>query len=551
MKIYLRKFSSLASLLILVGCAAAPCSDKSCSSQPAAPKQDDGCVARFDEGRWLVERYPSKALAVSDNIEWLKSGRVPEYAIANVVKWLELKGQDMSEYRRKHTVPCDPPMKMFAKDFRLGYMLDISRSKVPTLEMLKTIVDVLAAAGFSEFQLYTENTFAYKGHEEAWRDWSPVTPEDVRTLDAYAWAKGIKLIANQNSFGHLEKWLMHAKYRDLLAETPNGYRVENPKLYNPNPCAICPTDQKSLDFLADLYDQLLPNFSHSSEINVGCDEVWDIFDRNGRSAKVAAEIGVPNLYMKHLKNVNSLVAKRGKRMAFWADMVLRDPELISQIPSGVNALQWGYASERSTVGYTCEFEGRCQALQRRGISYTVCPSTVTFKGPFFDMPEAFGNIKLAVESAAKFGAEGLLLTEWGDGGHANAFLSSLVQIVYTGLRCRNKPYDEASVIAKVNEIADAKIGASLIALWSTRATSRAKPDLVAVRKALDQARSESGTAPGWVRNGLAMTDLHLRVAEARAANKPLPEGLRESYRRLWLEANRPGGFEYSVKSLKY
>ena len=551
MKMLLKKSSSLAALLFLAGCAVAPSQEKTTDVPQPAPEQNDGCVARFDEGRWLVERYPSKALVVKDNIEWLKSGRVPGYAVANVVKWLELKGEDMSEFRRTHTVAAEPPMKPFAKDFRLGYMLDISRSKVPTLEMLKTMVDVLAAAGFAEFQLYTENTFAYKGHEEAWRDWSPVTPEDVRALDAYAWEKGVKLIANQNSFGHLEKWLMHAKYRDLLAETPNGYRVEHPKLYNPNPCAICPTDPKSLEFLADLYDQLLPNFSHSTEINVGCDEVWDIFDRNGRSAKVAAEIGVPNLYMKHLLNVNSLVAKRGKRMAFWADMVLRDPELIAKLPAGVNALQWGYGSERSTAGYTAEFEGRCQALRRRGISYTVCPSTLTYKGALFDLPEAFGNIRIAAESAAKFGAEGLLLTEWGDGGHANAFLSSLVQIVYTGLLCRNKPHDEASVIAKVNEIADAKIGASLVALWSTRPACREKPDLAAARRALDAARRESGTAPGWVRNGLATTDLHLRVAEARAANKPLPEGLRDSYRRLWLEANRPGGFEFSAKSLKY
>lgn len=536
---------------LVAGCAAAPSADKAPAARPVKPAAKESCQPRFDAGRLLIERYPSKRLLVEDNLEWLRAGRVPEYAQANVVKWLELKGQDMSEYRRTHKVPAEPPMKPFAKDFRLGYMLDISRCKVPTLDTLKIYVDILSAAGFSEFQLYTEHTFAYRNHETAWRGWSPVTAEDVRALDAYAWSKGVRLVPNQNSFGHLEKWLRHGRYRDTLAETPNGYKVEHPPLNNPNPCAICPTDPKSLEFLGALYDELLPNFAHSDEINVGCDEVWDIFDRNGRSAAVAAKIGVPNLYMKHLLNVRSLVKQRGKRMAFWADMVLRDPELLDRVPKDVNALQWGYGSEHETPGYTCEFEGRCIALSRRGIPYTVCPSTISYMGPLMDIRRAFGNIRIAAESAAKFGAEGLLLTEWGDGGHPNALVASVAQIVYAGLLCRNKPADEADVVAKVNEIVDAEIGAPLIALWSTRREGRGQPDLVKMRTALDSARRGSGTAPGWVRNGLAVQDMHLRVAEARKAGKPLPEGLRETYRRLWLEANRPGGFDESIRQLKY
>lgn len=69
-------------------------------------------------------------------------------------------------------VPLGPPL-MSRKVHRLGYMLDISRDKVPTLETLKTIAALLGRLGFDEFQLYTEHTFAYEGHKVAWENWTP------------------------------------------------------------------------------------------------------------------------------------------------------------------------------------------------------------------------------------------------------------------------------------------------------------------------------------------------------------------------------------------
>ena len=40
----------------------------------------------------------------------------------------------------------------------LGYMLDMSRDKVPTMQSLYRMVDVLAVPGYDQFQLYGEHT---------------------------------------------------------------------------------------------------------------------------------------------------------------------------------------------------------------------------------------------------------------------------------------------------------------------------------------------------------------------------------------------------------
>ena len=102
-----------------------------------------------------------------------------------------------------------------------AYMLDISRDRVPTMETLKLIVDILARYRYNQLQLYTEHTFQYEGHEEVWEDSSPMTPREIAKLQAYCQVQGVELVPNQNSFGHMERWLVHPKYNSL-ARFPKG-----------------------------------------------------------------------------------------------------------------------------------------------------------------------------------------------------------------------------------------------------------------------------------------------------------------------------------------
>ena len=66
------------------------------------------CVAgltraeRFDYGRLLVEEGPGKGLKIEDNVRWLEEGKVPDYAVANVIKWLSLKGVDVAKSHARY-----------------------------------------------------------------------------------------------------------------------------------------------------------------------------------------------------------------------------------------------------------------------------------------------------------------------------------------------------------------------------------------------------------------------------------------------------------------
>src|SRR3989304_4735960 len=102
-----------------------------------------------------------------------------------------------------------------------GVLLDVSRDKVPTMETLFDLVDLLASWKINQVQLYMEHTFAYRGHEVVWQHASPLTGDEIEALDTFCGNRYVGLVPNQNSLGHMHRWLIHEPYR-RLAECPEG-----------------------------------------------------------------------------------------------------------------------------------------------------------------------------------------------------------------------------------------------------------------------------------------------------------------------------------------
>ena len=85
---------------------------------------------------------------------------------------------------------------------RRGFMLDVSRCKVPTMESLYQLIDLLASVHINELQLYIEHTFSFKDHQVIWNESSPFTSEEIQEIDQYCKERFIELVPNLNSFGH-------------------------------------------------------------------------------------------------------------------------------------------------------------------------------------------------------------------------------------------------------------------------------------------------------------------------------------------------------------
>ena len=165
-----------------------------------------------------------------------------------------------------------------------GVMLDISRDKVVTMETLYVLVEMLASWKMNYLQLYMEHSFAYSQHETVWKEASPFTGQEILELEHFCKQHHVELVANQNSFGHMERWLKHPEYKHL-AECPDGF-IGNfgDHLGERRPAtSLNPLDPASIALIDGLYSELLPHFT-SSTLNVGGDEPWEMGQCQSRAA---------------------------------------------------------------------------------------------------------------------------------------------------------------------------------------------------------------------------------------------------------------------------
>jgi len=468
-----------------------------------------------------------------------------------------------------------------------GVMLDISRDKVPTMGTLFELVDLLASWKINQLQLYTEHTFAYAGHEEVWRGSSPMTGPQIRALDTYCRDRFVELVPNQNSFGHMERWLKHPRYLPLAeasdgAQTPWGFRWEGP-------FGLCPTDPLCLELLDDLYGQLLPHFS-SRLFNVGCDETFDL--GQGRSKMQCQARGVERVYLDFLSAIRRLVSAHGRRMMFWGDIILNHPELIRHLPHDVIALCWGYEA-------TSDLDESARRFAQAGVPFYVCPGTSSWLSISGRTDNMLANQQSAAQAGIKHGAIGYLNTDWGDHGHLQ-----YLPISFPGLAAgaamswclqSNPAGPTLAAALDVHAFADAaavmgrlalnlgnvyqavgKLLSNRSALFSILVPSSAHGDpmegitvdgLAAAETAIDAAISNLGAARMKRTDAALIADEFANAAQmlkyacrrGRAALDPaagqpaeLADQLQrivQSHHRCWLARNRPGGLGDSTNRL--
>ena len=458
-----------------------------------------------------------------------------------------------------------------------GFMLDVSRCKVPTQAELLDLIRALGQLRVNQLQLYVEHTFAFAGHEEAWQEASPLTPAEIRALDAACADVGIELVPNLNTFGHMERWLRHPRYR-ALAECPQGWIHPLTGQFKEFPGTLKP-DGASLDFVAGLLDDYLPCF-RSRQVNLGGDEPWEL--GQGHSKEAVAARGKHRVYLEHLRRLCALATARGRTPQFWGDILLEDLALAQEAPLDATPVVWGY-----DAGHP--FAAQCGRLQELGRTYLVAPGTSAWQSFTGRLDNALANQAEAVAAAERHGARGVLVTTWGDNGThqpwptawlplaaglAQAWSRVANQTPDASAACRvlgNLPAADAQAAAAAlthlgrldNQIAKANRNKSLSWDFLT-APPAALAGFVAGVTAEDIAHSLAYLEEGAelvasirderVRDELAVGLELARAGLRRAAGQPIAgpaaRDLQARFETAWLRRARRGGLAESVAGLR-
>ena len=287
-------------------------------------------------------------------------------------------------------------------DFRRrGIYHDCSRGKVPKVKTLKELVERLGRWKINELQLYVENVFTFKKHPDIGKGYSPFTSGQIASLQKHCKKHHIRLVGSLASFGHFEKILSLPQYTGL--GEMGGFRGF------PGGTTLCPTDRDSIRLVDELYSEFVPLFE-AKDFNVCCDETWEL--GKGRSKRKADRVGVGRVYLDFLLKIHRLCAKYGKRMNVWADIVLKHPELLKELPKDIVLLNWEYEQDGANIGRTRE-------IANSGMEVVVCPGTSGWLTHGSRMGNSMDNVAKFAKEGRKYGGEGLLNTDWGDQGHRN------------------------------------------------------------------------------------------------------------------------------------
>ncbi len=454
-----------------------------------------------------------------------------------------------------------------------GAMLDISRDRVPTMGTLFSMVDSLSEMKLNHLQLYTEHTFAYVGHEDVWRFASPMTPGEMRALDAYCKVRGVELCANQNCLGHMERWLKHPAYAQL-GEMDRPY-IRDSGWYN-EPNTIDATNPASLALIEDLLGQLVPTCS-GRYVNIGCDEPSDL--GFGRSRRACEEKGLLKVYGAHVSRVARVVSDMGRRPQFWADPDFGNKKSdLPELPKDLIALVWGYEANM-------DFEKRTSSIVESGYEAWVAPGANGWNSFTGRTAVRRSNLSLAADTF-KLGTRGFLNTEWGDLGHRQQWPVSLLGLAEGAFAAWTGRAPVSAKAAGLHLFGSQATGEFLEALGlvddhvrtgnsnsSFRETTQSffdkegPGDIKQWRKAkelLDALRESQPSGPSLLARECRHAFETVEWAVDRAVVRRSPKhdrkdrielakrivNLIHDYKGLWLARSRPGGLSDSVERYK-
>lgn len=288
-----------------------------------------------------------------------------------------------------------------------GYMLDVSRGRVPRIETLKKRIRLLAALKINHLQLYTEHTFEFAFDPDIAAGGDALTAADIRELDDYCHAHFMELTPCLTCFGHMGKILSLPAYRALAeVEFPAAswetatwrQRLRGATLYSRDP--------SSRNLLERMLEEYLPLF-RSARFNLCGDETYDLGKRNPH----AMPDELARQYTDHLHTIHSIASRHHKTLMMWGDVLLQHPASISDVPEGAEILDWAYFPSN-------RFD-KCQTFLQQKLPTIVCPSVRGFGTVFNTTSEAQTVMAAYATIGHASGARGMLNTDWGDYGHVN------------------------------------------------------------------------------------------------------------------------------------
>lgn len=216
-------------------------------------------------------------------------------------------------------------------------------------------------------------------------------------------------------------------------------------------------------------------------------------------------------------------------------------------------------------------------MKATGRAFYLCPGVNGWNSVSGRHEKMRGNVRVMTEIGRRYGTSGYLMTDWGNGGMCQPWMTALPALVYLRAMVDGKDLSDDEIAAEIDRIVGVRCGKAIIrfgrlyllcgqpmsgyrstiynllSLGSNfkrpkAVTEAAMATLFEERRAINRDLDLKG-APDWIRDGFATLNLLYDALELRwkGEHERVAAEFPSRYRELWLRHNRPGGLDDSVR----
>ncbi len=274
-----------------------------------------------------------------------------------------------------------------------GIMVDMSHGPLPTVAEVERQLDFLARWKANQYYFYSEDSIELKGFPLLNPE-GRFTQDEVRTIIAYARQRHIDVVPCLELYGHQHDLFRVERYAGL-ADLPHGTEFD-------------PRNPEVMKLLANWIDQFADLFP-SPFVHIGFDETFQI----QMAVKEGGTGSTPTkLFVDQLNNVARLFEQRGKHVMAWADIMVKYPDIVSQLPKGIIAVPWQYDWQQKDP----EYQHYLGPLTADKTPHIIATGVTSWNQIAPDFDTTFENIDTFLAAGRKSHAIGLMNTIWTDDG---------------------------------------------------------------------------------------------------------------------------------------
>ncbi len=264
------------------------------------------------------------------------------------------------------------------------------------IQALRSHVQTMAEMGLNTLLIEWEASFPYQKHAIIPNQYA-YTSQEIKSFIGYCKTLGIDVIPLQQCFGHIEYILQHERYAHL--------REDQTDL-----CQLCPSkiEEALLEFKGIFKE--IAEAHPSPYIHIGGDETY-LLGHCKVCQEKAKEFGKSKLYVDYFKQIAEMVVKMGKRPLIWADMLLKHPETVHEMPKESVFVDWNY-------GWATNRFGELSKIKENQFEFWGAPALRSHPDnhSLTRWENHFNNLRDYLPFTRQSGFKGIILTSWSTSG---------------------------------------------------------------------------------------------------------------------------------------